>query len=67
MATATASISVRGSGQVTIHVSEGETVDYLLSLSDSQLSERIIDWADILDNCIEDDDVEFDDITMDKD
>lgn len=67
MATATALISVRGSGQVTIHVEPGETVDDLFKLTDSQLSERIIDWMDVVDNCIDEEDIEFDDITLDKD
>ena len=63
---ATASISVRGSGQVTIWLEEGETVESLFTLKDKDLVERIIDWKDILDNCIDDDDIEFDDIFLDN-
>lgn len=66
MPTATASISLRGSGSVTIHVNEGETQKDLDNLSDKEIVERIIDFKDILDNCIDENDIEVDDITLDR-
>ncbi len=66
MPTATATISITGSGQLTIHVNDGETVDDLFKLSDAELVERIIDIKDIMNNCIDDDGIEFDDIILDR-
>ena len=64
--TATALISVRGTGYVTIYMDDHETIDDLLKMDDSDLSERIVDFMDIVNNCLDDDDIEFDDITVDK-
>lgn len=65
MATATASISLNGSGQVTIYRKNNETFEDLVALSDKELVSRIVDFADVLNNCIDDDDIEFDDIVLD--
>jgi hypothetical protein len=65
MGTATASISFHGSGQVTIWTKDGETKDDLLNLSPMELSGRITDFMDVVNNCLDDDDIELDDISLD--
>lgn len=67
MKTATALISLRSTGYVSIIVEDGETEQDLFDLRDIDLVDRIIDWNDVLDNCIENNDIEFDDISIDKD
>ena len=66
MPTATASISFSGSGQVTIHVKEGETQEDLDNLTDIEIVSRIVDYKDIMNNCLDDDDIEVDDVRIDS-
>lgn len=64
MKTATVSISLNFSANVSIHVQPGETKDDLWGLSGDDLFERITDPADLLDN-IDGNDLDIDDITID--
>jgi hypothetical protein len=66
MKTATALITVRGSGHVNLYMKDGETIDDLLKMDDDCLAGRIVDFMDVVNNCIDDDDIEFDDITESK-
>lgn len=64
MKTARALISVRGSGFVDVWMEDEETIDDLLQMDDRELADRITDFADVANNCIDESDIEFDDITV---
>lgn len=66
MKTATAFISLNFSAHVSIYMQPGETEDDLFALSGDDIFERIVDPADLLD-CIDGNDLDVDDITIDKD
>ena len=65
MATATATIKFTGFGQVTIHREDHETLEDLLALKGPDLFDRMVNIGDLIDNCVEDDDLELDDISLD--
>lgn len=64
MKTASIGITVSGSGYVSIYMKDNETLEDLNSLSDKELVSRILDFSDVFDNCIDDEEIEVNDVII---